>query len=191
MLPSIKFERKNGKENFENINKQITLLDFWTWAYSDLMDNTQRGKLAEYIVAIAIDKENTINDSFSKYDLTTETGIKIEVKASAYLQSWKQKNYSNIVFNIPETYGWNSEDNVYESEKKRQSDIYVFCLLNHKDKQTVNPLDIKQWEFYILKTSIINEKCCKSKTISLSKLEKLGAIKCVHKDILKVINQLT
>lgn len=192
MLSTLKAKRKDGKESFENIDKDIKLLDFWSWAYSDLMDNTQRGKIAEYIVATAINQENFLNDSFSKYDLITDEGIKIEVKASAYLQSWKQKDYSSITFNIPKTYGWNAEDNAYENEKKRQSDIYVFCILNHKDKKTVNPLNINQWEFYILKTSIIDEKCNNSKTISLTRLKKLGAIKCEYKELYEIIkNQLT
>lgn len=187
MLPIIKAERKNGNEKFENIDKEIKLSDFWSRAYSDLMGNTERGKLAEYIVATAINRENIVNDSFSKYDLITKENIKIEVKTSAYLQSWGQKGYSNIIFKIPKTYGWNSIDNTYDKEKKRQSDVYVFCILKHKEQDNVNPLNINQWEFYILKTDIINEKCNNSKTISLTQLKKIGAIRCEYKDLYKII----
>jgi len=31
-----------------------TLRDFWAWAYSDLIGNTERGRLAEFIVAMAL-----------------------------------------------------------------------------------------------------------------------------------------
>lgn len=187
MLPVIEVKRKTGNEKFENIDKDIKLSDFWSWAYSDLMGNTERGKLAEYIVATAINRENIVNDSFSKFDLITKENIRIEVKTSAYLQSWGQKDYSNIIFNIPKTYGWNSIDNTYDKEKKRQSDVYVFCVLNHKEQDTVNPLNINQWEFYVLKTDIINEKCNESKTISLKRLKDIGAKRCEYKDIYKLI----
>lgn len=30
MIPIIEIERKSGKEKFENINKDISLLDFWS-----------------------------------------------------------------------------------------------------------------------------------------------------------------
>ena len=30
------------------------MLDFWRWAFSDLRDNTQRGVLAEFLVALAL-----------------------------------------------------------------------------------------------------------------------------------------
>lgn len=187
MLPNIEIKRKNGKEKFENMDKKIKLSNFWSWAYSDLMGNTERAKLAEYIVATAINKENIVTNHFSKYDLITNENIKIEVKTSAYLQSWGQKDYSKIIFNIPKTYGWNNTDNTYEKEKKRQSEVYVFCVLKHKNQYTVNPLNINQWEFYIIKTAIINEKCNNSKTISLIKLKNIGAIKCEYKNLYKTI----
>ena len=44
MIPIIEIERKSGKEKFVNMNKEISLNDFWSWAYSDLIGNTERGK---------------------------------------------------------------------------------------------------------------------------------------------------
>jgi hypothetical protein len=32
----------------------VVLHDFWAWSYSDLINNTQRGALAEFIVAEAV-----------------------------------------------------------------------------------------------------------------------------------------
>jgi hypothetical protein len=53
----------------------------------------------------------------------------------------------------------------------------VFCLLAHKDKTTVNPLDLSQWEFYVLNTKVLNDKVPLQKTISLSSLLKLNPAK--------------
>ena len=32
----------------------ISMLDYWRWAYSDLIDNTQRGVMAEFLVYSAL-----------------------------------------------------------------------------------------------------------------------------------------
>ena len=52
-LPAIQATRKSGKECFEGMDGENSLQDFWAWAFSDLVSNTERGKLAEYLVAKA------------------------------------------------------------------------------------------------------------------------------------------
>lgn len=120
---------------------------------------------------------------WNAYDLTTENGVKIEVKSSAYLQSWKQTSYSNISFGIRNTLGWDSKTNEYSNEFKRQSDVYVFCLLKHKDKETVDPLNLEQWEFYILANQILNEQ----KSIGLNPLLKLKPVIADYKGLKNAI----
>ncbi len=176
-LDSIKFTKKTGFEEIISNSKRRSLLDFWQWAYSDILGNTERGNLAEYLVALAcnIDYKNRI--SWDAYDLELENGIKIEVKSSSYLQTWKQKDYSKPIFRVPKTLAWNYEENIYDKEKKRQADIYVFALLAHKDKDTVNPLDTSQWEFYVISSEVIDTNIGDSKQIALGKIIRLGAIK--------------
>ena len=76
--------------------------------------------------------------------------IAVEVKTSGYLQTWEQKALSKPIFGIQPTFGWDSKTNEYEAEKKRQSDIYVFCVHAHTDQETADPLQICQWEFNLL-----------------------------------------
>ena len=97
------------------------------------------------------------------------------MKASGYIQSWPQERLSAINFSIRPTYGWDSETNTYASDCARQSDVYVFCLLNHKEQDTINPLDTAQWSFFVLPTKVLNEKVGGQKTIALSGVIKLGA----------------
>lgn len=93
-------ERLNGDEKFSN---NIQILDFWRWAHSDLLCNTERGILAEYIVAMAIGVENGVRKEWESYDLLTHNNIKVEVKSSAYLQSWNDNRLSKIRFDIRPT----------------------------------------------------------------------------------------
>lgn len=180
---------KTGEEKFEvaGTSLPITLLEFWQWSQSDLLNNTLRGVLAEFIVAKALGVEDKCRIEWDSYDLLSPSGLKIEVKSSAYLQSWTQTKYSNISFDIANKRAWNKEQAVYSEQSNRNSDFYVFCLLHHKDKQTVNVLDLSQWTFFVLKTLVLNEKRPKGKKIGLNALLKLNPQKCSFEDLTKSI----
>ncbi|ABZ83240.1 hypothetical protein HM1_0635 [Heliomicrobium modesticaldum Ice1] len=179
--PAIEIKKKTGNEQFLNAGSDVcTLRDFWAWAYSDLIGNTERGRLAEFIVAMALGITEGISVSWDKYDLLSKEGIRVEVKTSAYLQSWSQQNLSKISFGIQPTYGWDSVTNEYDAEKKRQSDVYVFCILKHKEQATLNPLDLLQWDFYVLSTAVLNKTAPGQKTISLRSLMDKGAKQCEY-----------
>jgi hypothetical protein len=112
--------------------------------------------------------------------MLSKEGISIEVKTSAYLQSWDQQSLSKISFDIQPIYGWDSVTNEYDAEKKRQSDVYVFCVLKHKDQATLNPLDLSQWDFYVMSTAVLNKAAPGQKTISLRSLLDKGAKQCEY-----------
>jgi hypothetical protein len=166
---------KDGGEylKYKGKNTKATLLDFWCWSTSDILSNVTRGVFAEFVVATAMNIDiNKPRDEWSAYDLITSTGIRIEVKSSAYLQSWSQKRLSTISFSISPARYWDRNGKKVK-EKKRNSDVYVFCLLKTKDKSKVNPLDLSQWEFYILSTEKINNYERSDSSITLNSLKKL------------------
>ena len=84
-------KRLGGAETFKKAEGSplavADILDYWSWAYSDIVGNTNRGALAEFIVARAIGSEPAVRNDWAAYDLETPRGIKVEVKSSAYLQS--------------------------------------------------------------------------------------------------------
>ena len=173
-LGSYRSEIKTGKEPLR-LNGKTTgykLIDFWKWSSSDLLSNATRGKFAEFIVATAMEIDlNDVREEWGEYDLETKEKIKIEVKTSAYLQSWHQYDYSKIIFSIKK-----KSENKAKGESDefiRPSDFYVFCLLNHKDKKTVDPLNMDQWLFYVLPTKNINKIFKEKNSISLKSIEKL------------------
>lgn len=152
-----------------------TLREFWQWSASDLVDNTTRGALAEFIVASALGIPiNKPRESWAAYDLTTPDGITIEVKSAAYVQSWHQKRLSNIIFKVRHTRGWSADTNEMEKEARRKAQVYVFALLAHKDKATVDPLDLAQWQFYVLPTTVLNARSRSQHSITLPSLQALS-----------------
>lgn len=189
----IKETRKTGSEKFHhNSNeKSFSLLDFWQWSTSGLINNTTRGILAEFIVAQSLGIAGSIRSPWDAYDLLLPNGIKVEVKSSAYIQAWYQKKLSNITFGIGKTRGWNEQTNMPDSELKRQADIYIFCLLNHKIQDTIDPLDMDQWDFYILLTSVLDSNVGDQKRIGLRSLMELNPLHAKYGDIAKGVDKLS
>ena len=145
----------------------VTILEYWQWAYSGIVGNTDRGNLAEFLVAKALDINIDVRNDWEDFDLTTKDGIKIEVKSSALVQSWKQTRFYTPRFSIKKTLPtWDYSSVI----KQRYSDIYVFCFLAHADKETVNPMDVRQWEFYALRTDVIDRDLGDAQSISLRDL---------------------
>lgn len=168
---------KTGKENLHYNGKPIgfKLLDFWQWSVSDLVSNVTRGRLAEFIVATSLEVDfKTPRDEWQAYDLLTPQGIKVEVKSASFIQSWNQIKYSTIIFSTKATKYWDRKSNSYAKTIKRQADIYVFCLLSYLDHTTINPLNLDQWEFYILSTKELNNYKRSKVSISLGSLKKLA-----------------
>ena len=160
---------------------------FWKWAYDDLLSNTTRGVLAEYIVATALGICDTKRVEWDKYDLIIGD-IGVEVKSAAYVQTWKQTRPSEIAFNIRPAKGWDARTNTYPASAMRSADVYVFCLLNGTHGDHINPLDVAQWTFYVLSTSELNRKVQEQKTIRLGPLIALGPHQCAYDELKTAIH---
>lgn len=100
-------------------------------------------------------------------------GKKIEVKCSAYVQSWLQNKPSVIKFDIAKKMSWHADDNTLEKVPTRCADCYVFCLYPEMDKDNANVLDVGAWEFYVLSTKTINEQLGDRKSIGIKRLRQL------------------
>jgi hypothetical protein len=161
------------------LNKQ----EFWEWAYGDLLTNTTRGVLAEYIVATALGICDTKRLQWDQYDLEIDRvgkRVGIEVKSAAYVQTWAQARISEITFGIRPATGWDAHNDTYAASAKRSAGVYVFCLLEGEDRERIDPLDVAQWTFYVLSTSELDRQVPTQKTIRLGRLKDLGAHTCTY-----------
>lgn len=183
---------KTGEEvlTFDGKFTHITLKEYWSWAYSDVLNNTIRGVFAEFLVMRALDIPMSYRREWDAYDLISSRGLRLEIKSSAYIQSWKQKAYSTIRFGIQPSKGWNAATGEISSDKKRQADVYIFCVLQEHNPSTVNPLELSQWIFYVVETSTLNKTNKAQKTITLSSLLKLHPIVTDYVHLKEVIGLL-
>lgn len=174
-LGRIETERKNGAEPLHANGAAIgvSLQQFWQWSGSDLISNSQRGILAEFLVAHALGVDRGVRTEWDAYDLETDLGIKVEVKASGFVQSWAQEKLSTIGFDIAPKLSWDASTNISATEAARPADVYVFAVHAHIDQASIDPLNVNQWEFYVLGTPVLDQECSSQKRISLGTLQRL------------------
>ena len=177
-LGPIDANRRKGTEPFRDSEGSLgfDLLSFWQWSSSDLVSNATRGILAEYLVARALDAVPSakIRDEWDPYDVEVDDGPSVEVKSAAFLQSWHQDRLSRITFKIPKTHAWDKTTGRFNEETQRQADVYVFALLAHTDQETLDPMDVSQWEFYVVSTATLDREVPEQQSIGLPSLRKLG-----------------
>ncbi|MEZ5924923.1 MAG: hypothetical protein R3D57_11140 [Hyphomicrobiaceae bacterium] len=171
----IQTARRTGAEDFRlnGVPFAAKQLDFWQWSASDMVANTMRGVLAEYIVALALGIADGMREEWAAWDLTMADATRIEVKSAAYVQSWQQAKPSVISFSVAKSRQW-SETSGLGNESSRPAQIYVFALLAHMDQATLDPLDLDQWVFYVLPTSVLDARQRSQHSITLPSLAKLA-----------------
>lgn len=193
-FPKIVTTKKTGKEKFTFNGKELDfdVCSFWAWSSSELLGNALRGVLAEYIISKSINCKEQLREEWDAFDLISPEGITIEVKSSSYLQSWAQSKLSSISFSIQPTSALDLSTNKYSEIRKRQADVYIFCVYSHTNQESADPLNIEHWEFYVIPTSVLNENCQNQKSISLAGLLKLNPLKPsyneIHNTIIKCKN---
>lgn len=163
----------NEKFIFDDKELDFGILDFWKYKYSNVWNMQEY--IAEFLIEKSLGLEKSHNtDSWTLYDINYRNK-RIEIKETSYYHLWNEngKISKQRVFGI--TMANSSYENSLEENKfERQNDLYVFCLNIGKTKDESNPMNIKNWEFYIVPTKIINNVCGNNKTISLGKVKNIA-----------------
>ncbi|WP_338788750.1 hypothetical protein [Metabacillus sp. FJAT-53654] len=170
------------------IGTDMIMQNFWQWGFLNILTNNLRGIFAEFLVGTALGSLSQSRVEWDAFDLIYND-IKIEVKSAAYIQSWHSGTFSNISFGIGQKKEYDYETNKYSPGAKRHAEIYVFCLLKEKDVDLIDPLDMKQWEFYVVLTKELDQHFPYQKTISLSSLKRITQL-CTYENLKKTIDDL-
>lgn len=158
----------------------LSVLDYWRQECCALV--SLQDSIAEFLVsrALGVTKaENIVK--WTGYDVSYKSK-RIEVKATSYIHQWNKGNFSeNRVFSIApsNTEWWAIKDESERRKLSRQSEMYVFCVNTQRDYEHFDPLRVDSWEFYVIPTFRINERCERignpnQKTIRMSRVKKLA-----------------
>jgi hypothetical protein len=153
-----------GEERFSGAS--LSVLDFWRWAFADLRMNIVRGVLAEYLVARAVGDLSLLREAWDNWDVTTATGIKVEVKSSGYLQSWNQRKLSSIVFSGLTGREWSAQTNEFAADRSLRAQVYVFAVHICRDPHQYDPLKIEDWEFRVMSAAQLAKHGYRSVTLA-------------------------
>lgn len=140
-----------------------------------VVQNNFRGEVVETIVAAALgDSWQHCSDGWAGWDFQRKelSGrvLRLQVKQSAALQTWTQSKKSTPTFRIAEVSGYYREDGLWEKNKGRHAEIYIFGWHGDSSK-SANQYDPMQWIFYVIPTLAIKNE--NRKSIPLSDVKKL------------------
>lgn len=119
----------------------VTVRDFWSWGMSDLRTNTLRGVLAEFIVSRAVGSLSVRRVEWDAFDVLTPEGVRVEVKAAAYLQGWSQPRLTDIRFSGLSARLLDEAANTYAGDRDYNADVYCFCVQTATSHDTLDVLD--------------------------------------------------
>lgn len=146
--------RLAGEEHFAGLD--VSVRDFWRFALGDLRMNNARGYLAEFLVACALGLPDPQRIEWAEYDVLFD-GISIEVKSSAYLQAWEQRQLSRITFSGLKGTPFDPRTGYDPAGKQYNAQVYVFGVQTALTHDTYDPLDTTQWEWYVLPRTVLVE----------------------------------
>lgn len=131
---------------------------------------------------LGIDKDVRI--PWDAYDLKLKDGRTIEIKTMSKLQAWPQQKPSEPKVALIPTRKWNPKTNIFKKVPTFNADLYILCYFKTDNHKEANPIDLKQWEFFIFTKKQIKKILSGQKSISLKRILGLG-IKPIYADNLK------
>lgn len=177
--------RKYGHEQLHEEGNPIgqTVLDFWRWSASDLVNNAQRGILAEFLVAHALGLADGTRVEWDSVDLRTADGVHVEVKSAAFLQAWRQERPSVIRFDVARKMVDPAAPGGAVTPPTRHAHVYVFCLLHHRELATLDPIDVAQWTFFVVSRRQVDSAFGAQKSVGLRALTSMGVAPVRYVDL--------
>jgi hypothetical protein len=91
--------------------------------------------LAEFLVAKAVGDQRPLRIGWDNFDVVAPDGTTIEVKCSAFLQSWPQKRHSELVFGRLTAREFDYARNEYSVDARVRADVFVFAVQTQRDRQ--------------------------------------------------------
>lgn len=153
--------------------EDVKIKDFWQWTYSDMLINQNRDAFGLFLVANALELTKMPRIDWGKVDLRYRKK-KIAVRCSGYIQSWKQKRPKRVSFDISPKTGVDAKKEDSMTFRNREAEIYIFAVLTEKDVKKVNVLDLEQWNFYLVRSSTLDEYFPKNRKLGMRALKQLA-----------------
>jgi hypothetical protein len=118
------------------------------------------------VTVVAVGRTGTPRKGWDNFDVLTSSGVRVEVKASGYLQSWPQARLSRLGFGRVAARSWDENANEFGAEPEVRADVFVFAVQRCEDPNAYDALDVDQWDFYVVAAEHV--RACGYKTVSIA-----------------------
>ncbi len=150
-----------------------TVLDFWSWAFSDILSSRNRGVFAEFLIGAVL---GTTENARIEWDVADHIyrGRKIKVRSASYIQHWFQKKPARIVFPLGRTRQRKIKTSIPGLSLHPKPEIYVFCLFNVKDSNEASVLDMEKWVFYPTQAYLVETRFRRKEALTLRDVRRIA-----------------
>lgn len=157
--------RLEGGRRFKGV-EGVTLGDFWTWAFSDLVGERTLGSLAEFVVGLSL--ENLERPRSGRSPSLLYLGKRIEIRTVLWSGAMDRRTLQTTRFEVtpPSIDGDGEGGEVHE----RPVDCYVFCLLSMSVMGSGDPTDMRNWDFFVVEPEGLEEALGGRRSIRLQEL---------------------
>jgi hypothetical protein len=151
-----------------------TVLDFWSWAFSDLISGSNRGIFAEFLVGAVL---GTTENARIEWDVADHIyrGRKIKVKSAAYLEHWLQSKPSRISFPVNHIQRKEIKTSIPGLTLYPKPEVYVFCVFDVRERNEADMLDLGKWLFYPVAAQVIESKYRRKKAVTLREVQRVAS----------------
>jgi len=151
-----------------------TVLDFWSWAFSDLISGNNRGIFAEFLVGAVL---GTTENARIEWDVADHIyrGRKIKVKSAAYIEHWLQSKPSRISFPLNHIQRKKIKTSIPGLTLYPNPEVYVFCVFDVKERNEADMLDMGKWLFYPVAAQVIESKYRRKKSVTLKEVQRVAS----------------
>ncbi len=122
--------------------------------------------LVEFLVTPALGCTETRRKPWDNHEVTTASGLRVEVEASGCLQAWTQRTHSQLSFGHVIGRTWGANTNEFGAEPEIRVGVFVFAVQSCKDPHGHDALDISQWELYVVAAERVWECAYRSVNIA-------------------------
>ncbi|MCX6143486.1 MAG: hypothetical protein NTZ35_09715 [Ignavibacteriales bacterium] len=150
-----------------------TVLDFWSWAFSDLISGSNRGIFAEFLIGAVL---GTTENARIEWDVADHIyrGRKIKVKSAAYIEHWLQSKPSRISFPVNHIQRKEIKTSIPGLTLYPRPEVYVFCVFDVRERNEADMLDMGKWLFYPVAAHVIESKYRRKKSITLKEVQRVA-----------------
>lgn len=159
----------NAYDQINGLN-DTSIVDFWSWAYSDILSSRSRCIFAKFLVAKILGMTGRPRSENDIYDFKYKDK-KINVRSASYYENWHKDRPTSIKYDISKKKAWFPETNRYTEKIDRFCDVYVFSLYKEKKDEITNILDLKRWEFFVIPTNKVDSYFQNTNSVTLKDIQ--------------------